>query len=378
MALRLKAELAGDGSGFDAMMKRANATKDKFASSFSGLKSTIAGVFTVGAVTALSRKTIDLAGHLRDVSDALAVNVEWFQKRANAAALAGGSEDDLFKLLGTLNKSREEAFNQPGGEMAQRFGRLGFSSGDISGLNAMEFFDKLTVAFANGADQQANVDVEKVGGRSARNLLAAFYNGFSGGVAGMSEDLINQLDDIGDQFTMLSQSLTIGLAPAIVWVAEKIKGFVDYLKQVGSFWGGFFSANGNDPTPVGWRNGMNAIISEVSDQEAADDALRQSRDAARAARRRREQAPPSFSPLELEKASAAAGGGRSRSGPGLITDSLVGIGNFLGRNPGLVNSVASQQLAVARQQLTALQGIWASLKKAPAGANLNDLQVPLE
>lgn len=377
MALRLKAELAGDGSGFDAMMKRANATKDKFASSFSGLKSTIAGVFTVGAVTALSRKTIDLAGHLRDVSDALAVNVEWFQKRANAAALAGGSEDDLFKLLDTLNKSREEAFNQPGGEMAQRFGRLGFTPEDISGLNAMEFFDKLTAAFASGADQQTTLDVEKVGGRSARNLLAAFHNGFSGGVAGMSEDLINQLDDIGDQFTMLSQSLTIGLAPAIVWVADKIKGFVDYLKQVGSFWGGFFSANGNDPTPVGWRNGMNAIISEASDQEAADDALRQARDAARDTRRRREQAPPSFSPLELEKASAAAGGGRSRSGPGLITDSLVGIGNFLGRNPGLVNSVASQQLAVARQQLTALQGIWASLKKAPAGANLNDLQVPL-
>lgn len=378
--LKLVAELGGDGSGYDAMMRRANATKDKFASAFSGLKNVVAGAFTVGAITNLSRRTIEFASHLRDVSDALRVNVEWFQKRANAAKLTGGSEDDLFKLLDQLNKSRSAAVQQPGGAEAQTFGRLGFSGAEISGLNPMAFFDKLVKAYGDGANAQTAVDVEKVGGRSARNLLAAFGNQFQSDAAVMSEEMVDALDDIGDEFTILGNQLLIEFAPVIKTVAEAVAWALGKMKVGLSGWQGFWNGYLEKATQqvrqdgkTGWagyfanvaeglEEGWKQMLGEAAAESANQGTLASQTDAAKARarelRRRRENSTPGFEPLELDADKSPA----RRSAP--ASDSLVGIGNFLGRNPSLVNSVANQQLQVARthlgvaqQTLTAIQNL---------------------
>jgi predicted RecA/RadA family phage recombinase len=361
--LRLVAELGGDGSGFDAMMRRANTTKDKFGAQFSGLKNIIAGAFTVGAITNLTRQTIQFASHLRDVSDALRVNVEWFQKRANAAKLAGGSEDDLFKFIDTMSKTRSAAVQNPQGTEAGTLGRLGFSGAEISGLNTMEFFDRIVKAFGTGATAQTAVDVEKVGGRTARNLLAAFGQQFQSDAAVMSEQMVDALDDIGDQFTVLKNLLMVEFAPAIKFLMDAILLAVNQLKQAGAFLGGLtskvsaFDAVKIVANPVlglaklttdALAEGLDAAWGEAADQQDRSDKSEMQVARARAARKAREQAGPGFEPLDAaDKKTAAA------RGPQLSTDALVGIGNFLGRNTSLVNNVAEQTLQVARQQLTA-------------------------
>jgi len=396
--LKLQAELGGDGSGFDAMMRRADKTKDKFAASFAGLKGLIAGAFTVGAVTNLSRQTLELAGHLRDVSDALGVNVEWFQKRANAAKLAGGSEEDLTKFIDTMTRSREDAFNNPDKDMAQRMGRLGFSSQDISGLNTMEFFDKLVKAYASGADAQAAVDVEKIGGKSARNLLAAFQTGLEGAGPIMSEDVINQLDEIGDEFEILKQTLLTGFGPVIAGVTEGLTKFINKVKVLLAALSGDsaghvraqmlrntaennpnrfvrdaaqkaldeFNANGG----VEGYSGQ-VIEEELKKQQEEEERIRKARQAERAARRNRENRGPNFERTgETEKPE------KEKRLPALTTDSLVGVSNFLGRNPALVNTIANQQLTVAREQLVVLRAMLEHAKAKKVMPEAQTLQIP--
>jgi hypothetical protein len=389
MALRLVAELGGDGSGFDAMMNRAHGRVRQFGSqAIAPLKNLIAGAFTVGAITSLSRKTIEYASHIRDISDALRVNVEWFQKRANAAKLAGGSEEDLFKFLDEMNKQRAAAVQDPGGEMAQRFGRLGFSQDEVSGLNTMAFFDKIVTAFGDGATAQTAVDVEKVGGRSARKLLAAFANQFQSDAPVMSEEMINQLDEIGDEFTLLGNQLMIDLAPAIVFVADAIRFAVNQIKQAGAFLGGFF-ANLNikdlvrmlvDPSFFFSKKGRDAIsagqaatVSEAADQQDAADRLETAREKARAERKRREKSAPGFGPLPDDEPSSPVQPAR-RDGP--PTDALVSVGNFLGRNPALVNSISEQLIQVARSQLDVLKQIAATLSASPSARGDQTMEFP--
>lgn len=352
--LKLVAELGGDGSGYDAMMRRANQVKDRFSQSFAGLKNVIAGAFTVGAITQLSRKTIEFASHLRDVSDALRVNVEWFQKRANAARLAGGTEDDLFRFIDTMTKSRAAAVQQPGGPESDAFTRLGINAAAVQNLNTMEFFDRIVAAFGDGANAQTTVDVEKVGGRSARNLLAAFANQFQSDSKIMSEQMVNDLDDIGDQFTILGNLLLIEFAPAIIGTINAIRGALNFLKlvSVGAAGGLYAATHGGS-----FSEGMDRALSEeAANQAKAEDERKNARLRAQELRRRRESAPPGFEPLEIQ-AKEAGGSSRALRTPQVASDALVGIGNFLGRNTALVNNVAAQHLEVSRRQLTATYSV---------------------
>jgi len=360
--LKLMAEIGMDGSGFE------RGIRGLMGGPLGGLKSMIAGAFTVGALTAFTRSTIQLASHLSDISDALSVNVEWFQRRANAAKLAGGTEDDLFRTLDTINRMRAEAVNKPGGEQAAAFGRLGFSGGDVAGLSPQAFFDRIVKAFASGANQQTDADVEKIGGRSARNLLAAFKTGFDSDLPVMSESLVFALDEIDDSFVALKSTFTVSLAPAIKWVADQVSSLVNNLRQVGTLFGGFWGnlvgnirdQTSNDQTPgdnvkgiwrgvvKSWNDAAREVVSEEAEQQNDADIRARARESARLARKRRAEAAPGFLPPE-EKEKA----GRPRS---IATDALVGIGNFLGRNTSLVNNVADQQLQIARLQLTAQNG----------------------
>lgn len=395
--LKLQAELGGDGSGFDAMMRRADKTKDKFAASFAGLKGLIAGAFTVGAVTNLSRQTLELAGHLRDVSDALGVNVEWFQKRANAAKLAGGSEEDLTKFIDTMTRSREDAFNNPDGDAAKRLGRLGFSPQDISGLNTMDFFDRLVKAYSSGADSQAAVDVEKIGGKAARNLLAAFQTGLEGGGPIMSEDLVNQLDEIGDEFEIFKQTLLTGLAPVLGGVVTSLQRFIGWLKVFMASIGGEQAGHvrktmlegmekSNDPmirrfakeqlkkfNEAGGVEGYagQLVEEELKKQQDEAERIRKARQAERAARRNRENRGPNF-----ERKDDSEKPEKEKRLPALTTDSLVGVSNFLGRNPSLVNTIANQQLTVAREQLVVLRSMLEHAKAKKVMPEAQTLQIP--
>lgn len=377
--LKLVAELGGDGSGFNAMMNRAHASTKVFGSMFSGLKGMIAGAFTIGAITNYTRKTIDLAGHLRDVSDSLNINVELLQKMTNAAKLSGGSLEDLQKFAFELNKSRQEAVNKPDGKEAAAFGRLGMSAADISNMPIQDFLLKLQRAFANGADSGMANDLQEVGGRAAKKLIGAFQEGFDKGGPIMSEDVIDQLDEIGDRFTTLGTRLKTEFAPILVdlgnTVIQVMRGLKSSFLELFGFVSGFVGTKGSIKERVSAGMNQAAINAEGLILENSDDDMRAAQAAQnrRRNRRREERGDPGFTSQTSSGVGSGKESSRQMRGPGLQTDSLVGIGNFLGRNPSLVNNIANQQLDVARKQLTTLDRILVAVK---SGSGDNGITVP--
>jgi hypothetical protein len=204
----------------------------------SAFTSQVAGFLSVAGVSMLTKNTIAWASKLNDVADAQRVNVEWLQKMANGAEIYGGKLEDVEKVLDTINKARAN----PTKESAAAMGRLGL--GGMDSLGPAAFFDKISERMASGFDSQSAADLELVGGRSARNLLLAFSEKFANDTPFLTEEMIAQLDDIGDKFTILGTSLKVGLAPAIIDTVNVVYMAVNKLKQAAALFGG---AYGGEP-----------------------------------------------------------------------------------------------------------------------------------
>ena len=112
-----------DSSGFDrggnAAVGKARSIGSRISSALGGQATAgLAGFFSIAAVTAMAKRTVDWASGLQDVSDALGVNVEWLQKMANGAGLVGGKLEDIEKMMIAVNAARVDALKNPNGEQA--------------------------------------------------------------------------------------------------------------------------------------------------------------------------------------------------------------------------------------------------------------------
>lgn len=365
-ANRLQFETSLDGTGFARGL----------GSLGNNLKSVIAGAFTVTAITQAVKGTIDWASRLADVADNLQVNVEWLQKLGNAANLAGSNIGDVEKFLAAMTNTRQQAITNPTGEAARAYSNLGISPGQISGLSTQAMMDEISRQFASGAGSIA--DLSAVGGRSARKLAEAFRTQFANDIPIVSAALIYELDALGDRFTVLSTSIKATLAPAIIAVMNAIRGFVNWLKELGSFLGGFFAnlpgnINENASGQSGWRETVKGIGDGIVEsfteggQAADDEAKRQAKEkadtdaalaAAAAARNKATGEAPNFAELVDKTAKE-----KTIKTAAPASDALVAVGNFLGSGSGLINSISQQQLTEAKLTNTKLDAHGKTLNK---------------
>ena len=114
MGLKLIGEIGLDGSGFSRGLNKAKGEASTFANGLGGIKNAIAGAFSVGAITALAKKTIEYASHLDELADRLGVTTEYLQEMQFITKSNGGSIDDLTKSFEKLGAARMAALNGNG------------------------------------------------------------------------------------------------------------------------------------------------------------------------------------------------------------------------------------------------------------------------
>lgn len=338
MDLRVFAGL--DGTKFTAGLTSLKQAVNSFGrQTFGGIQSQIAGAFTVGALVAFSKKTIDFAGNMRDLADRLSVNVEWLQKMNNAARQAGSSAEDLANFMNEVGKSRQAAVLDPKGKEAKAFNRMGMTSADMSGLSSQAFIEKMVKAFEGGASVQMENDAADVGGRTAKKLLATFKGGIEDSGPIIPEDLIDQLDDIGDAFFLMSQSGMASLATGLAMVFKLFQSIGDwidtkitYLYARSQGGGAMTEADrANQAEALAWR--------EINERNQSVDEARRQR---RANRRIRENSPPGFDTSEVKKDPAV-------KAAKIATDSLLSVGNFLGSTRGNIESISKETNRILRE-----------------------------
>ena len=279
----------------------------------SALTSQIAGFLSVAAVGQLARATVGWASKLNDVADAQRVNVEWLQKMVNGAELYGGTLEDVEKVLDSINKNRAN----PTKDSAAAMGRLGL--GGSESLGPMAFFDKLSSRISKGFDSQSASDLEAIGGKSARNLLLAFSEQFKNDTPIISQEMVDQLDEIGDKFTELGTVLKVTLAPAILWAANAVHYLVQRWQRVAAFWGGAIGGGSLDAGAIE-RDRL------IKEQEKADKDAEDAR--ARMGEIRKQRQSQGLSPLDDLKAPKAAAFKSA-----IELNALQKVGAYVGMDP---------------------------------------------
>ena len=370
---KVQGKLGLDGSGFFSTLGKAHG----MVNSFGGM---LAGAFSVGAITAFSKSILDLAGNLNDVSEALALNVEFLQRFVNSARQSGGGLGDVEKFLFKANESRQAAVNKPGGPEATAFRALGFSSDQVANATAQQFMEQIIRAFADGATTQEMNALGDIGGKSAKKLVGGFKDGLDQATEIMTQDLVVQLDEIGDKFTSLATTLKVVFAPALMFVADAVLASVNKIKQAGSLVGGASvkPLSAKDILTILFQglpafavkrlfsdDAQTAAANEIIAQQKQEEADKKTLDAKKAERESNQNASPGLT-AEAEKEKAV----KSSNGVGGFNgDSLLAVGNFLGAGKAnSLQSIAEKHLTVATQQLDVLKKL---------AGNMNSLTIPI-
>lgn len=353
----LRVFLKLDGSGFQQGLTSAKQAVGRFGQqAFGGLKEEIFAAFTVGALVEMSKKTIEWAGHVQNLSDRLGVSVEYLQQMQYVAKRSGSGVDTLAGFFEKLAANRVKALEgtEESPKMISAFGKLGVSPESLSTNGVQGLTDMIGKAFQSSKSPEMLIGaLREVGGKGAGELIAAFTSGLEEGRqaavsagAVMSEDTIAALKEVEDEFEEMKIQIMVGIGPAILkvigWLtnlwnvivagASAIEGFIEKFNWKNFLFGGetnFREAAGEASTR------SQAVMDEAVDKTIQQEQEAKARASARAARKRPEIIPiQTYEPKHKEKQA---------------TDSLISVGNFLGAGRGTIESVAQETNKILRE-----------------------------
>lgn len=382
--LSLIAKLGLDGSGFQRGLQQA----EKGAGNLSKTLGKAFGATAIAAVIAtLSKKTLDLAGDLADMSDRTGVSTDQLQQFKYAAEQGGSSLKTFGEFLERLNENRINALrgNQ---EMIDSFAALGVGVEDLKNLPVDQLAKKIGNMVRDGDVSLLIEDLKDVGGKGASELVAAFKGGLD--EAGeeakklgliIDADVVEKLAHVGDRLSTVVTSVMSKLAPLLGWVADMVQAIIDQIGRANAVMQGL---------KEGGMRGAGSALTKYDGQIAT----REGR-LLEAAQNRKLAAKPNFSAIanktEAKKAEqadkeAAASlkrdedeitrlqGQKLKPVEAVESDALAKIGGMVGGA-----TVFDPTVFVAKDQLAELKKIHAAIDEIRnrgrtnrAGATMND------
>lgn len=389
----LRVFLKLDGSGFTQGLTSARQAVGRFGSqAFGGLKSQIAGAFTVGAVTALSKRTIDAAGRVQDLSDRLGVSTDFLQEFRYVAKQTGTDLEALTAIVERMNSARDAALSggKAGEKMTQAFGAFGISQSDLKTQRLEDLLsNQIATAFQKGDPQgKLAAAFREIGGRGSGQLIAGFTEGFNemrdkARTAGKiwSEEQIQALDEMGDALTVFGDRLLVEWGGILINMYEmlqklgsKFEGSLNYMVGGTSQWGGKdwaanalnlitgkrIGASGAKPfdyglatqTAKGFFGDFKKETQDILDARAQARRLRADR-----------RAGADVTPIAIDEE-------KTKKAREPKSDSLISVGNFLGAGRGAIESIYREQLTEAKKTNAKLDRIYYVLDRKGNGGSI--------
>lgn len=285
MALSLKAFLSLDGSGFELGIKRAQSVASKFTSDMrAGLNSRVAQFIGVTAITAAIKKTADYAAQINDLSARLGVSTDAIQQWDFVATQAGASAEKVASFFEKLAEAREDALGGNDAKIAS-FRAFGVSESDLRSMRLEDIGLKIGNAVKEGDAQKLISSLRNIGGRGASSLVAAFRAGLEDAFAGapiMKAEEIVALDAVGDQLEAAGKRLMIGLAPAILFLAQSIFAIIQKVQTATSVLGAYYMARLQGVNKFEAMAGAMELDAELeAEQKRLEDAIKAQIEAAK-------------------------------------------------------------------------------------------------
>lgn len=214
------------------------------------LQERLAGLFSVQFLEGKIEEAIRFADRIRSLSDMTQITVESLQELEFAAKQAGTPFEVVIAAIRNLERARISALGGNKPDLAS-FERLEVSLDNLKKLPGEQLFKQIAQAIREGNySAQQLTDTLNVMGRSASQLFPLFNAGVDemtekarkAGVV-MKEDLVNTLDELGDQMEELGSRfrLAFGLLGGYLAVvgnklAETVALATNFITAFGAGW----------------------------------------------------------------------------------------------------------------------------------------------
>ncbi len=238
LSIDLEARLAGLEAGLDKAARISQVSADKIQKQFDGIKSIGAGLatsltaaFSVGALTAFVKGTIDGLDALNDLKDATGASIENLSALEDVAARTGTSFDTVGASLVKLNGVLKDA--KPGSDTAKMLQSIGLSAAELRRIDPAEALQRVAVALNRYADDgnKARI-VQELFGKSVREAAPFLKDLAENGKlnatvttkqAEEAEKFNKQLFELQKNSKDAARALLSDLLPALTQVLENIK-----------------------------------------------------------------------------------------------------------------------------------------------------------
>ena len=218
MAVNLVARLNLDSKPFYAALGGVKNEVSKVNGKISGdLKTSLLGVFSVGAIGASLKSVANYASNIRNLSDQYDITNEEAQK-FDAITQANGLSFE--KFLGVIDKvgSARKAAVEGNEEMAKAFARFGVSLESINkeGVRNVDVVYKLanaTNSLQSAADREAFGELTGATGKRFLSLLGKINDATP--IVLMSDDELKKLDDASSKLQALARDYTSVLGKVV-------------------------------------------------------------------------------------------------------------------------------------------------------------------
>ena len=221
-----------DGAA-DRIFNLQSVAKD-FARSFA---TTLAGAFSVGAISSMVSSVVDAAASLDDLTEKTGASVETLSKFAGVARITGQDLGAVESSMNKLSKSLAEA-QDGGSQAAKAFGAFGINIRDASGnlKNSGEIMEDLARKqqnFGDGAGKSAAM--MQLLGRSGAELIP-FLNDYvrlSGEVSETTTEQARQAEDLNIQIGLMQERFNKLARDAILPLIPQIRDLITSFESLG-------------------------------------------------------------------------------------------------------------------------------------------------
>jgi hypothetical protein len=237
--------------------KQAGATVQQTATKTDGalasLGRRIVAVFAVERLVSFGKQVVDNAGKIADLSAKTGLSTTAIQKFGYAAALSGGTIDQVANAIALMSKNLVGG----GAGAVEALNRLGLSHKALMQMDPETAFLQIATAIKNLNDPMLQADAAmRIFGKGGKELLPAIKAGFEEagdeaerlGVI-MSEQTVQDLDELGDTWTKVWAGMQGWAARVLVTVLEVGRAMAglaslapDWLKTIGGTAGNIAAA----------------------------------------------------------------------------------------------------------------------------------------
>ncbi len=375
-SFRVQGQLSLDGSKFAAGLSRAEIAAARFGSNITHhIGSKLAGLFAIGALEEFSRKTIESADALVVAAKRMGVSVEQVQAFKQVAKDSNVELESIVKTFEKINIARAKALGggAGGAKVMAAFNKAGITEEDLRNAKntASALFAGQMASFAKGKSaEDLGAIFRDMGIKDVGPMIQVLQSDIEGAAEElrkmgglMSTETAVTLKLFKDELELASQILVSQFAPALLWVVEKLyRGFGKTAGVSASLGAG--TAKSSPVELIQAVAGNPLAIAKVVKDFSADEAGKAFKKSENdwlgplnalkkkmeeeAEKLRHPTAPKFDTPQAVAKEKAVSLGR-------IDSDSIVGVGNFLGAGRSdSMRRIAEQQLDVQKQMLSKL------------------------